>query len=67
MYTVFFFLSFKGDRLTGENNYIIHFEKGNLPPVKAFWSLTMYGSDHFFVDNIINKYSIKSVDDLLFE
>lgn len=34
-----------GQPLTGANNYVLHFNKEELPPVDAFWSLTMYDKD----------------------
>lgn len=42
----------------GANKYVIHFEKGQTPPVEGFWSITMYDSQYFFVANPINRYSI---------
>lgn len=42
----------------GTNKYTIRFEKGQLPPVKGFWSLTMYDENMFFVANPINRYSM---------
>ena len=42
----------------GANKYVIHFDKGELPPVEGFWSVTMYNSQYFFVANPINRYSI---------
>lgn len=48
----------KGKQLNGQNKYILHFEKDQLPPVEAFWSLTMYGSDFYLVPNEINRYAI---------
>ena len=42
----------------GEKNYVMHFPKGQLPPVQGFWSLTMYDKDYFFVANELNRYSI---------
>ncbi|MBL8883780.1 MAG: DUF1254 domain-containing protein [Hyphomicrobium sp.] len=42
----------------GTNKYTMRFEKGQLPPVKGFWSLTMYDEDMFFVANPINRYSM---------
>ena len=41
----------EGRPLKGGNRYLIHFAKGQLPPVKAFWSLTMYDLEGFFVAN----------------
>lgn len=38
--------------------YVMRFEKGRLPPVEAFWSLTMYDKDLFFVPNPINRYNL---------
>ena len=45
-------------KYNGANNYVIHFNKGQMPPVKGFWSLTMYGADYFFVDNPLNRYTL---------
>jgi hypothetical protein len=42
----------------GENTYTLRFEKGQLPPVRGFWSLTMYDEQVFFVANPINRYSM---------
>jgi len=49
---------------SGENNYVMHFEKDGLPPVDGFWSLTMYDADYFFVANPINRQSISARQDL---
>jgi hypothetical protein len=49
---------------TGEKNYVMHFDKGQLPPVKGFWSLTMYDGEYFFVENPLNRYSISARQDL---
>lgn len=54
------FVDGEGKTLNGANKYVIHFDKGALPPVKAFWSITMYGADDFFVANPINRYAISS-------
>jgi hypothetical protein len=52
----------EGEPFHGRNRYILHFEKGGLPPVDAFWSLTMYGVEEdmrgFLVKNPINRYSV---------
>lgn len=44
--------------LNGKRKYVLTFEKDQLPPVDAFWSIALYGNDYFFVDNPINRYSI---------
>jgi hypothetical protein len=48
----------EGKPLSGTNKYTIHFNPGQTPPVKAFWSITMYNNRSLFVDNPINRYSI---------
>jgi hypothetical protein len=47
-----------GTRLTGKSRYAVTFAKGQLPPVKGFWSLTLYNQHHFFAPNAINRYSV---------
>jgi hypothetical protein len=42
----------------GSHKYVMHIAKGQTPPVKAFWSLTMYDPDFFFVPNSINRYDL---------
>ena len=48
----------EGRDYDGANKYIMHFAKGQLPPVQGFWSLTMYDAKFFFVANPLNRYSI---------
>ena len=38
--------------------YVMHFDKGQFPPVKGFWSLTMYDDKLFFVPNPLNRYTL---------
>lgn len=45
-------------KYSGADKYVMHFPKGQLPPVEAFWSVTMYDPAMFFVDNPLNRYSI---------
>jgi len=52
--------------LNGNNNYVIHFEAGKLPPAKAFWSLTMYDKDRYLSDNPIRRYAIGDRNKLKF-
>jgi hypothetical protein len=47
-----------GELLTGANRYEITFLKGYEPPVDAFWSMTIYGTDNNLIPNQINRYSI---------
>ena len=47
-----------GKPLSGANRYVVHFDKGQTPPANAFWSLTMYNAQSFFVENPINRYNI---------
>jgi hypothetical protein len=52
------FVDGKGNTLTGTQKYVLHFDKNKIPPVKAFWSLTMYNSKAYLVDNPINRFAI---------
>jgi len=42
----------------GANKYVMHFNKGEMPPVDGFWSLTMYDAEFFFVPNKLNRYTL---------
>jgi hypothetical protein len=52
----------KGEPLDGsKHNYTITFPAGQLPPVNAFWSVTMYdGKSQFLIKNPINRYLLNS-------
>src|SRR5262249_726308 len=52
--------------LNGATRYLVHSHKGQLPPVNAFWSLSMYNPEQFFVQNPINRYAIGDRDKLKF-
>jgi len=52
---------FDGKRLDGANRYVLKFEKGRLPEVSEFWSLTMYDMTFNFTDNPIDRYAIGSL------
>lgn len=56
----------EGKPIMGENKYIMHFGKDGLPPVKAFWSLTMYDAEGYQVANPLNRFAIGDRDDLKF-
>jgi hypothetical protein len=46
------------EKYSGAKKYVLHFDKGQLPPVNGFWSLTMYDGSYFFVPNPINRYTM---------
>jgi hypothetical protein len=48
----------KGQQLDGKSSYAVTFQKGQLPPVKGFWSLTMYDPEHFFYPNPLKRYAL---------
>lgn len=49
-----------GKPLDGSNRYTLHFEKESLPPVNAFWSITLYDSEGFQVPNSLNRFAVSS-------
>jgi hypothetical protein len=55
-----------GKPIAGENRYVLSFKKEELPPVDAFWSLTMYDAEGFQVPNPINRFAIGDRDALKF-
>jgi hypothetical protein len=48
----------EGKLLNGNNQYTVTFAKGQVPPVKGFWSLTMYNEEKFFFANPLNRFSL---------
>jgi hypothetical protein len=50
----------EGKEYDGTKKYIMHFDKGQFPPVNGFWSLTMYDKDMFFVPNPLHRYTLSS-------
>jgi hypothetical protein len=47
-----------GVRLNGDGSYTVTFPKDQTPPVKGFWSLTLYNKEHLFSPNTLNRYSL---------
>jgi hypothetical protein len=45
-----------GRPFDGSNQYVLHFDEQ--PPVNGFWSLTIYDSDGYLVDNPVNRYAL---------
>jgi hypothetical protein len=58
--TKYFYQDLDGDgqQLNGNHAYTVTFAAGQLPPVKGFWSLTLYNQHHFFSPNEIKRYSV---------
>lgn len=52
----------QGQPLSGQHRYRLHFAAGQWPPVKAFWSITVYGSDDFLQKT--SRHAIGSSDAL---
>jgi hypothetical protein len=51
-----YYVDSENEPLTGANKYKLRFEPGNLPPVDAFWSLTMYELPaSLLVENPLNR------------
>jgi hypothetical protein len=49
-----------GSPLSGTNKYVLHFDKSQLPPASAFWSVTLYDSEGFQVANTLNRFAVSS-------
>jgi hypothetical protein len=54
----------EGRPFDGAHRYRIHFAADQLPPVRAFWSVTMYSLEGYFVHNPINRFAIGDRDPL---
>jgi hypothetical protein len=52
--------------LNGARAYTLHFPADQLPAVRAFWSLTLYGEDGYFVANSLHRFAIGDRDALKF-
>jgi hypothetical protein len=55
-----------GEPVTGDQDYVLHFEADRLPPVAAFWSVTMYDAEGYQVANEINRFAIGDRDKLAY-
>ena len=56
----------EGNPIDGKSKYVIHFDKGQTPPVNAFWSLTAYNSKDFLITNPINRFALGDRDNLTY-
>lgn len=55
----------QGQPLDGKSNYVLHFDKGKTPPVDAFWSVTAYDIDGYFIPNALKRQAIGDRDKLV--
>ncbi|HYG45856.1 MAG TPA: DUF1214 domain-containing protein, partial [Bordetella sp.] len=53
-----------GDALRSDEEYVLHFDKGQLPPANAAWSLILYNADRNLAPNRIGRYALRSTDPL---
>jgi hypothetical protein len=49
-----------GRPLEGAYKYVLQFDKSTLPPVGAFWSVTLYDSEGYQVANPLNRFAVSS-------
>jgi hypothetical protein len=54
-----------GKPLDGKQKYVLHFEKGKFPPVDAFWSVTAYDADGYFIPNALKRQALGDRDKLV--
>ena len=52
------------EKLEGSRSYVIHFNKDEFPPANAFWSLTAYDHEGFMISNPLNRFGIRSRDEV---
>jgi hypothetical protein len=60
------FADARGRPFESQKRYILHFDKDQLPPVRGFWSLTMYDERQLFTPNPINRFAIGDRDKPVF-
>jgi hypothetical protein len=54
-----------GDPVVGGNDYVLHFDADALPPVDAFWSVTMYDQEGFQAANELDRFALGDRDALV--
>ena len=54
----------RGAPFDGAHRYVMRFAQGHLPPVRGFWSLTMYDAQYFFVANSLDRYTLSARNEL---
>ncbi len=56
-----------GAAVTGEHDYVLHFDADRLPPASAFWSVTMYDAEGYQAANELDRFAIGDRDALEFD
>jgi hypothetical protein len=54
------FLDGDGKPLDAAHRYALRFEKGELPPAQATWSVAMYDPAGYYVPNALNRYALSA-------
>ncbi len=60
------FTDAEGKPFSSDSRYVLHFDKDQIPPVRAFWSLTMYNEKQLLAANPIDRFAIGDRDKLAF-
>ncbi|WP_329166903.1 DUF1254 domain-containing protein (plasmid) [Streptomyces sp. NBC_01717] len=55
-----------GEPLDGKHDYVLHFDADQLPPVHAFWSVTLYDEEGFQAANELDRFALGDRDPLVF-
>lgn len=58
------FTDARGEALDGKRDYVLHFNRAQLPPVDGFWSINLYGPNFTYVNNEARRYALRSTDAL---
>jgi hypothetical protein len=54
-----------GQPLDGNAKYVLHFDGSELPPVDAFWSVTAYDTQGYFIPNALHRQAVGDRDKLV--
>jgi hypothetical protein len=58
------FVDADGNPLNGKNDYVLHFDRHELPPVEAFWSVSLYDQEGYQFANPLNRCALGDRDPL---